>query len=368
MSFLHRMTVEVVLVDETLEDASNGRLSAELSRYPAQTVSLIVLSHGSAGSRLRALQRGAFDCLPKPLDSDLLRVLVARAVERTTLARTMRELLEEVEATNAELRAAREQLESRVQHATESLRAKVDELDAARCQLEAARQERDEFIDLIAHELGGPLTAIEGYAEVLGHDGVPAELHHRASTVIRAEIRRFARLVQDLTSPAQTPDELSLQLEDYDLTELVHEAIEVACAIAGARSVRAKMPEGSLGVRCDRDRIGQIVFNLLSNAVKYSTGREIRVSLSRRPGAAELRVANDGPCIPTDRLEAIFEPRVRLVAKGSRQRSGRGLGLYVARRIAEAHGGTLRAEPRQSGAEFVLCLPRARSHVRGWPR
>lgn len=350
---------ECVLVDEELEAASGGRFSAELSRYPSQTVSLIVLSSGSTVSRLAALRRGAFDCLAKPFDRDLVRVMVARAVERTTLARTLLSLLDEVDAANAELRAAREHLRSRVDEATRSLRTKVEELDAARRQLERAQRERTEFIHVIAHELGGPLTAIEGYAELLTNAEIPAELHRRASTVIRSELRRFARLVQDLTGTAHSPLELSLIMAEHDMIELVREQVEVAYALAGAHSVLVKMPDDDLPVRCDRDRIGQVIFNLLSNAVKYSNGREIRVCLTTHPGAVELRIANDGPCIPRDRLEAIFEPRVRLAGTATRQIAGRGLGLYVARQIAQAHGGSLRAMSGRGGTEFTLCLPLA---------
>jgi signal transduction histidine kinase len=352
-------TFDCVLLEEELEQASDGRLWAELSRYPAQTVSLIVLSKRADDSRLAALRRGAFDCLAKPFDPDLLRVLVARAIERTTLARTTRELLEELDVANAELRSSREQLQSRVEEATRNLRTKLEELDRARRELEAARQQRDEFINVIAHELGGPLTAVEGYAEMLGQYEVPAELHRRASIIIRSEIRRLARLVQDLSSPAQSPDQLSLQIGEHDLVELVQEQLEVARAFAPARRILADLPAGRVGIRCDRDRVGQVIFNLLSNAVKYCRGRQIRVWLRADCAAAELRVANDGPGIPPDRLEAIFEPHVRLVEAGSDQPAGRGLGLYVARRMAEVHGGSLRAESTGHGARFVLRLPLA---------
>src|SRR5437763_16065778 len=142
---------------------------------------------------------------------------------------------------------------------------------------------------------------------MLGQYDVPAELHRRASVIIRSEIRHLARLVQDLTSPAQSPDQLSLQLGDHDLLQLVQEQLEVARAFAPTRRVIAELPAGRVSVRCDRDRIGQVVFNLLSNAVKYCRGRQIRVCLRADHAAAELRVTNDGPGIPPDRLEAILE-------------------------------------------------------------
>ena len=359
VAHLGTRTFDCVLADEDLE--TDGRLRAELSRYPAQTVALIVLATSGSTSRLQALRRGAFEWLPKPIDVDLLRVLVARAIERITLARTTRELVDELDSANAELRASREQLQSRVEDATEDLRIKVEELDRARCELEAARQQRDEFINVIAHELGGPLTAVEGYAQVLGHEGVPAELNQRAALIIRSQVRRLARLVQDLASPAQSADELPLQLANHDLVELVQEQIEVARALGSARHVIAEVPTQRLEARCDRDRVAQVVFNLLSNAVKYAERREIRVRLRPRQGTAELRVVNDGPGIPPDRLEEIFEPHVRLVEGGAHRPTGRGLGLYVARRIAEAHGGSLRARSNRTGAEFVLRLPLERT-------
>jgi signal transduction histidine kinase len=363
-------TFDCVLLDEELEQTSDGRLLAELSRYPSQTVSLIVLSRGAGDSRLTALRRGAFDCLTKPFDPDLLRVLVGRAVERTTLARTTRELLEDLDAANAELRSSREQLQSRVEEATRSLQIRLDELDRARRELEAAHQQRDQFISIIAHELGGPLTAVEGYAELLGQCELPAELHRRASIIIRSEIRRLARLVQDLTGPAQSPDQLSLELGDHDLGQIVHEQLEVARAFAPTRRILADLPARRVGIRCDRDRVGQVIFNLLSNAVKYGDGRQIRVSVRADHAVAELRVTNDGPGIPADRLEAIFEPHVRLVEASTDQPTGRGLGLYVARQIAEAHGGSLCAESSGHGAQFVLRLPLAqsRTHRRRLPR
>src|SRR5437660_3656847 len=146
-------TFDCVLLDEELEQRSRGRLSAELSRYPAETVSLIILGRGPETSRLRALRRGAFDCIAKPFEPDLLRLTVGRAIERISLARTTRELLEELDTANSELRFSLQQLQIRVEEATRDLRAKVEALDRARQELEEARRQRDEFIHVIAHEL-----------------------------------------------------------------------------------------------------------------------------------------------------------------------------------------------------------------------
>lgn len=352
-------TFDCVLLDEELDQRSRGRLSAELSRYPAGTVSLIILAKGPEGSRLRALRRGAFDCVAKPFEPDLLKLTVARAIERTSLARTMRELLEELDSANAELRSSRQHLQRRVEEATRDLRAKVDELDRARRELEEARRQRDEFIHIIAHELGGPLTAVEGYAELLRQQPGLGEGQLRATAVIRAETRRMARLIQDLAHSTDVPDGLPLEVGTCDLVQLVEEQIELARALSPGQVILVDVPTSPLQTRCDGVRIGQVIFNLLSNAIKYSGGRDIRVRLRSHAGRAEVRVIDRGPGIPADRLEAIFDPHVRLIEPAPDRPSGSGLGLYVARRLAEAHGGSLHAESSGSGATFVLRLPRA---------
>jgi signal transduction histidine kinase len=357
---LRTTTFDCVLIDEDLEQGSGGHFRSELSRYPAETVAVIILGRGDGQSRLRALRHGAFDCIAKPFEPDLLRLMVARAIERTSLARTMRELLDELETANAELRASREHLQRRVEEATLDLRAKVDELNRARQELEDARRQRDEFIHVIAHELSGPLTAVEGYAELLREQSEPSQVARRAAAVIRAEARRMGRLVQDLAQSTEVADELTLELGTCDLVELVEEQVELARALSPGQVILTDVPSSTLETRCDRIRIGQVVFNLLSNAVKYSAGRDIRVRLRAVGATAEVRVIDRGPGIPGDRLETIFEPRVRLIQPEAGQPSGSGLGLYVARRLAEAHAGSLHAESNAPGATFVLRLPRVR--------
>jgi signal transduction histidine kinase len=357
---LRTTTFDCVLIDADLEQSSDGHFRGELSRYPAETVAVIILGGGGGQSRLQALRRGAFDCIAKPFEPDLLRLMVARAIERTSLARTMRELLDELETANAELSAAREHLQRRVEEATLDLRAKVDELNRARQELEDARRQRDEFIHVIVHELSGPLTAVEGYAELLGEQSAASQVARRAAAVIRAEARRMGRLVQDLARSTEIADELTLELGTCDLVELVEEQVELARALSPGQVILTDVPSSTLETRCDRIRIGQVVFNLLSNAVKYSAGRDIRVRLRADGATAEVRVTDRGPGIPGDWLETIFEPRVRLIEPGAGQPSGSGLGLYVARRLAEAHGGSLHAECDGPGATFVLRLPRIR--------
>ncbi len=315
-------TFDCVLLDQRLEHPA---VLAELSRYPAQTVALIALVSDTGGSPVETLRRGAYDYVTRPIDLDLLKIRVARAIERTTLARTMRELLEDLQ----------------------------DRVDEARRDLASAYRERDEFIHVVAHELSGPLSAIEGYAETLADDAVPADARLRFCAAITTASKRMGRLIEDLAGSAHAPGvQLSLQLAEWDLVSIVREQI----GLANVGSVSVTLPSQPLVAWCDCDRVAQVVANLLSNAMKYSDASHIQVCLARVDGEARLTVSDSGPGIPRERLRDIFEPHVRL-AGSDRQAVGSGLGLYVARCIAEAHGGSLVVDPDGPGATFVFSLP-----------
>jgi signal transduction histidine kinase len=330
---LQSATFCCVLIDHDLERESNGGLRSELERYPAQTVALILMGSPSQVSVAQALGSGAYDYLPKPVETDLLRLTVARAVERASLARTMRELLEELDLANADL-------QQRVERATSDL--------------QQAHRQREEFIHVIAHELGAPLTAVRGYAEMLGDPTVPPAVHRRARAVIIAETRRMARLVQDLTQGPQ----FELDVGACDLAAVVREQVELVRAQAGER-LELRLPDRPVPLLADRDRLAQVVANLLSNALKYAPNGPIRVGLAVEGDHVQLDVVDQGPGIPPDRREAIFDARVRLVTAASAdQPSGAGLGLHVVRQIVERHGGRVWADSvGTAGARFSVWLP-----------
>ncbi|HEY3107503.1 MAG TPA: HAMP domain-containing sensor histidine kinase, partial [Chloroflexota bacterium] len=284
---------------------------------------------------------------------------IARALERAALARALREGLEDLDEANTRLRALSEGLQERVDAATAELRRKVDELDEAGRQLAAAQRQREEFISMIAHDLCGPLSAIAGYARMLGSPDLSPEVGQRARSIIRSETRRMARLVDDLTDAAQlVAGHFRAEPEAADLVEIVQEQIELAQAQTRRHRLRLATHQTSLPAICDPDRIAQVVANLLSNALKHTPGGDVEVELGRDGEAACLSVSDHGPGIPADHLGAIFDPGVRAPRGRGRPRpAGRGLGLYIARGVVEAHGGQISAENLASGARLLVRLP-----------
>ena len=364
LGHLRTAPFDLVLTDLRLEGESGLTLLAELRRHWPETTAVMLTGYASLESAIDALREGAYDYLVKPCDVDELKATVARAVERGVLARTLRERLADLEAANAQIRSFADQLQQRVDEATAELNRKVEELSEAKAHLEEAQRQREEFISMVTHELNQPVTSIRAYAQLLGRPGLTPERQDRARESIVSETRRLERLTRDLADASRmAAGRFQVALGSYDLAEIVREQVELARARAEQHTIRFEGPADAPPSLCDRDRVAQVVSNLLANAMKYTPGGEIRVRIDVEDTRALITVRDQGPGIPPERLEDIFEPHVRLPggasASGERPK-GSGLGLYIARGIVEAHGGRIWAENSPAGgASFTFCLPLA---------
>lgn len=221
---------------------------------------------------------------------------------------------------------------------------------------------KDEFVSIINHEIRTPLTSISGALDLLD-GGVAGDLPERAVTLIsvaRTNAGRLRRLIDqmlDLDRLASGGVELGLQ--PLDVAELVSEAVRLNRTFAGTRRVEVRFDDHTPGVRvlADRDRVLEILDNLLSNAIKHSPeGRQVEVSARAAAGAARVDVADRGPGVPPGIRDRIFERFVRGDGVGGTT----GLGLHIAKRLVEAHGGTIGFSARPGGGTvFGFTLPLA---------
>jgi signal transduction histidine kinase len=334
----------------------------ELRRYPPETVAFILIGSGDV-SAIDALREGAFDYIASASDTDALKATVARAIERASLSRTMRELVEDFDSANARLRAFAAELQQRLDRATAQLRRKVVELDEANRRLAEERRRREEFIAMVVHDLATPLTTIDGYVHVLAQPNVPAALEQRARTAVGAEAKRMARLLHDLSETA--PDSnggFDVQAASCDLAQIVRQQVELARLRTDVHEIRLEgRSTGQVHVVGDADRLAQVVGNLLGNALKHTPRGTIRAHLWHSEREAGVAIQDHGPGIPGELLDAIFDPRVRVEREGA-EPNGSGLGLYIARGIVEALGGRIWAESNGpgEGSTFHVVLPRAR--------
>ncbi|WP_437492050.1 HAMP domain-containing sensor histidine kinase [Sorangium sp. So ce1014] len=228
--------------------------------------------------------------------------------------------------------------------------------------LERQREAQLAFLGGVAHDLRNPLSALKMSVSFLNLDGPPPDPRvHRTMALVGRQVDRLERMVGDLLDASQIEAcKLDLRVEERDLRELAQEAVELYRPVSPEHPIELSLPEAPVLVRCDATRIEQVLNNLLSNALKYSpAGGQVDVAVHGRKDGAEVTVRDRGVGIhPTD-LGHLFEPFRRLKASAGAI-PGTGLGLAVAKRIVEAHGGRLRVESEPgAGSVFRVELPRA---------
>jgi signal transduction histidine kinase len=238
--------------------------------------------------------------------------------------------------------------------------ASVDGLAGRLAQLEDVRRRS---IGRVSHDLRSPLTVIKTYAHALraGASG-PGQLDRLA--VIDDEVDRVSDLVDDLLAFARLrASGLLVAPEPVDLAAIVAAVVERRSEQAEDRGValRCTLPDVPLPRTLDPGRIGQVVANLVENALLHAGARRVEVAVERRGEEDRIVVRDDGRGLRDDELPFLFEPFYR----GGGGEAGAGLGLAIARELAEAHGGTLTAaNDPDGGACFTIVLPLAADHER----
>jgi signal transduction histidine kinase len=233
--------------------------------------------------------------------------------------------------------------------------ARVDEV------LTAQRQ----FLADTSHELRTPLTTVRGNLELLAQDLPPSDRDEVLADT-REEVDRMARLVRELLLLAESgnPAEAPLEYSPVRLDMLVRDVID---RVAGPEADRVRIIVEPVTVSGDEERLRQLVGNLVQNAVRHASDRSgsVRVRVQRRPPDAVLTVEDDGPGIPPEALERVFDRFYRVDRGRARAHGGSGLGLAIVRHVTETHGGRVWAENfgDGSGARFTVRLPAEPSWV-----
>ncbi|EGF32074.1 two-component hybrid sensor and regulator [Oxalobacteraceae bacterium IMCC9480] len=318
---------------------------AELMRGTERTRAIPIVFVSAAGKELnhafKGYETGAVDFLYKPLD---IAAVQSKVNVFVAMRRQQDEMTRQVEALEQSQR----------------------ELLAMKEELRYSLQLRDDFMSMVAHELRTPLNTLlletqlrsmqldRGNAEAF----VPDQLRRMVARDGR-QIKSMIRLIDDMVDVSRIRSgKLSIRATAVDLSVLLQQVISdlgPQAEVAGSPITLQASGEMICG-SWDDFRVEQIIINLLTNALRYGARKPVEVSLSAEPGHAVITVRDHGGGIAPEDRERIFAPFERVGTNTVRE--GLGLGLYIARQLAQAHGGTLEvAGVEGDGALFALSLP-----------
>jgi len=304
---------------------------------------------------LRGYSVGAVDYLTKPLDPQILRSKIAVFVELYRKRRAVSRMNLELQRQIAE----RQRMAEALKRGNDELEQRVSERTMALA--ESARR-KDEFLAMLAHELRNPLSALRTASEALRiKGGDNADLQSLGGVFVR-QIRQLTRLTNDLLDVSRiTRDKLTLQRTRVAISDIVESAMETARPLVEKRdqTVNVVLPSGPVYVDGDPARLAQVVGNLLDNASRYSSdGARIDLTAMVSGPHVLIKVSDRGAGIEQELLGRIFELFVQGRQVSPTGQGGLGIGLPLARRLTEMHGGTLTAFSAGPGrgSEFVIQL------------
>ena len=239
-------------------------------------------------------------------------------------------------------------------------------------ELAEANRRKDEFLAMLAHELRNPLAVIDNAVQLTTLNGVQDQINE-CMDVISRQVKHLSRLIDDLLDASRmTRGKIQLHTQRLDAAVVVRSAIESASPIIEARQHALALDIASEPLPVDADplRLEQIVTNLLTNAAKYTDrGGKIWLSAGREEETIIIKVRDAGVGILPEHLPRIFELFAQVDHSLARSEGGLGIGLTLARTLAEMHGGTVTATSagQGMGSEFIVRLPAAARLTAGPP-
>jgi signal transduction histidine kinase len=285
-----------------------------------------------------------------------------------------------LEESNHILKSQAEQLEHQTNEAkelahelaltNEELRSVISEARKAWAAADAANRSKAEFLAVMSHELRTPLNSIGGYVDLL-----EMELRGPLTEAQRADLARIKRsqehllgIINDILNFTRLEaTELKFEIIDVPLRPMIGDLDAMVSSLARAKSLlyESEPPSTKLFTRTDPDKMRQIMINLLANAVKFTPeGGRIRVYATTTERSVQIHVEDNGPGIPAEKRDAVFEPFVQLDRGLTRTTDGTGLGLAISRGLARGMGADLTLESELGvGSTFTLTLPLSTSRL-----
>ena len=312
VDFLNKFPVDLVTLDLKMPGFTGINVLEKIKQYDPDIEAIIITGYGSLDTAIEGLRLGAFDYISKPFDVNHILALVRRGIER---------------------RGAKARL----------------------------RQVKSDFLSNVSHELRTPLSVVVGFVYLLLNQ-VIGKLSEEQQKVLETVYRNSEELLELIDNvlwmTSLSSGDASPILDRFDAREIVDETVK-----RYERSIREKsltltidIPDDGASIISDRSKIERIFQNIFNNAVKFTSAGEIRVKarVSADRGVLDLEVSDTGIGIDKSKMESIFEPFQQVDNSIHRSFSGLGLGLTVARRMAELIGGAVQVKSEPGAGTTVL--------------
>lgn len=336
LNALVNSSFDVAIIDLVMPKRDGMWLLGEINKKNIDVSVVVATGYGTVELVVKAMKQGAWDFIQKPVDYELMRVIVDKAADRRNSLRAAKDAQVKIKQQNEELK---------------EVNVKLKELDKL----------KTDFLSMAVHELRTPLTVITCALEIARSDIADKDISAIDMHVNNA--LDFAKNMSSIVSEMLDINtiescNLSGEMANNDLSRLVTVAAEGTIPLLNKKGIDLKrdMPELSRKVKCSEDRIKQVVVNLIGNAVKFTPeGGEISVSLKEDGDAVITSVKDSGCGISSENVERIFEEFFQVKRD---VHSGAGLGLSICKKILDGHGGRIWAESEVGiGTTISFSLP-----------
>jgi signal transduction histidine kinase len=316
VEMLGKFPVDVVTLDLKMPGVTGIGVLEKVKQYDPDIEAIIITGYGSLDTAIEGLRLGAFDYISKPFDVNHILSLVRRGLERR------------------------------------NAKAKL-------------RQVKSDFLSNISHELRTPLSVVVGFVYLLLNQ-VIGKLSEEQQKVLETVYRNSEELLELIDNvlwmTSLNAGDAAATVDRFDGREVVNEAVKRYERILREKglALSVEMPDVAMSMVSDRSKVERIFQNVFNNAIKFTTQGEIKVKAhpSTDPASVEFEVADTGIGIEKNKIDSIFEPFQQIDTSSHRSFSGLGLGLTVARRMAELIGGTLEiASESGVGTRVLMRFP-----------
>lgn len=255
-----------------------------------------------------------------------------------------------------------------IQQFNKSLQEKIDaatfQLKQANEKLKIADTNKDDFVSILSHQLTAPLATIEGNLS-LATNGYLGEVNPKLAEALKSAADRtrvMKGLITDLLNVSRmATGNFKLDLKEMDLQKIVNAEVDFARPLAKTQQVNLnyhKPEQGNVEVLCDETKLRQVVVNFITNAINYSPKGHVDVYLIPKLDSVEFRVVDDGIGVPENQKAKLFEKFFRADNAKKERPSGSGIGLYLAKRVIDEHGGSIIFKSTQGhGSTFGFIIP-----------